>query len=291
MTVAHELGHNLGVWHASSDTNNDGTQDNEYGDNSCLMGNAKNWRGMNAPHRVALNWIDTSNVLEFEGKCSESGIYTLSSLHVAPRPGAGAITNVILFPRSGGGDYYVSLRGSEGYDTHLGPLWSDKVTVHYHFEHTTIRQTNSQLVTLVTAGSEWTDEGHVAISLIEQDPNDKSSVRIGLDFCGDPAQFRDWGALLEEERKANPSSPAADPSSTTADPSITTADPSSTAADTTTAATTTLTITPVTTEKTTTMTSVSSASATHLARAPQPQRYTPCASRSRFCRSPIQLLA
>lgn len=59
MTLAHELGHNLGMWHSASDLNNDGIQDAEYGDNSCIMGNAKNWRGINAPHRMCVFYFPT----------------------------------------------------------------------------------------------------------------------------------------------------------------------------------------------------------------------------------------
>ena len=113
-----------------------GNQDAEYGDNSCIMGNAKNWRGINAPHRMILNWIDFKHYNEMSGMCSESSIITLTSLHVAPpiitpvlQPSADGSaasgqhqeeqlslvhTSVIMFPKHGGGSYYVSFRASKG---------------------------------------------------------------------------------------------------------------------------------------------------------------------------------
>ena len=84
LTLAHERGHNLGIWHSSTDTNDDGNQDSEYGDNSCIMGNAKNWRGLNAPHRLALNWIEDANVKTLDGTCESSGIFNLAALSRVP---------------------------------------------------------------------------------------------------------------------------------------------------------------------------------------------------------------
>ena len=158
---------------------NTGEQDAEYGDNSCIMGNAKNWRGINAPHRMVLNWINPSNYRELAGACSDSLLFTLTSLHILPpdpeQPelqtpallqSPQALTQVIMFPRHGGGTYYVSLRASAGYDSTLSFLWADKVTVHYHLDHSTNRQTNSQLVTVLAPGMQWGDaeSGVVVVS-------------------------------------------------------------------------------------------------------------------------------
>lgn len=55
--LAHELGHNLGMGHSSTDWNNNGTIDDEYGDASCVMGNS-GYRQINAPHRDQLHWYD-----------------------------------------------------------------------------------------------------------------------------------------------------------------------------------------------------------------------------------------
>ena len=83
MTLAHELGHNLGMWHSASDLNNDGIQDAEYGDNSCIMGNAKNWRGINAPHRMCVFYFPTSGGTFFlGGVCVWGGGGGLTLVHM-----------------------------------------------------------------------------------------------------------------------------------------------------------------------------------------------------------------
>ncbi len=50
-TSAHELGHSLGMNHASVDVDNDGQIDDEYGDTSCNMGADEMLKRYNAPHR------------------------------------------------------------------------------------------------------------------------------------------------------------------------------------------------------------------------------------------------
>lgn len=55
---AHELGHLLGMGHASTDNNDDGTIDCEYCDTSCNMGNnVSSLKAYNAPQRLERGWI------------------------------------------------------------------------------------------------------------------------------------------------------------------------------------------------------------------------------------------
>ena len=56
----HELGHNFGFTHSSTDTNN-GVVDYEYGDNTCYMGNTTGWKRYNALHRWSNGWIPRAN--------------------------------------------------------------------------------------------------------------------------------------------------------------------------------------------------------------------------------------
>ena len=60
--LAHELGHNLGLGDAATDTNNDGGKESSYGDGSAVMGYNVYWKELNAPNRRRLGWIPDAAV-------------------------------------------------------------------------------------------------------------------------------------------------------------------------------------------------------------------------------------
>ncbi len=68
-TIAHELGHNLGLGHASADTTDTGANVQEYGDPSDVMGSAWNILGFNLPHSVLLGFttVNTFPVQDLQG--------------------------------------------------------------------------------------------------------------------------------------------------------------------------------------------------------------------------------
>merc|ERR1719230_1075133 len=70
--LAHELGHNIGMWHAAADWNNDGRQDSEYGDKTSFMGQA-HVVPVNALQRKKMGWIPSSEVIDLDA-CSTSEI-------------------------------------------------------------------------------------------------------------------------------------------------------------------------------------------------------------------------
>ena len=119
---AHEIGHNLGMWHASTDANNDGTLDSEYCDTSDFMGYATgSMRTLNSAHKVQMGWAGGTRLVDG----SQGGTFTVSSLALAA---AGSPQVVKVRPNSGD-PYYLSLRTGVGYDatmpsasTYLGKL-------------------------------------------------------------------------------------------------------------------------------------------------------------------------
>ena len=86
-TLAHELGHNLGLWHAGTDAGDDGGEDTSYGDKSCFMGSDYAWRSLNAPHRRDLGWLQESAIVELQRTCyATPQSVLLSSLSTPVRP-------------------------------------------------------------------------------------------------------------------------------------------------------------------------------------------------------------
>ena len=119
----HEIGHNLGLWHASTDTNNDGTLDCEYCDTSSFMGYATGaMRTLNGPHKVQMGWASGSRLVDG----SKGGTFTVSSLALAQ---AGSPQVVKVVPNSGA-PYYLSFRTGVGYDTATPSSYLNKLNVH-----------------------------------------------------------------------------------------------------------------------------------------------------------------
>ena len=122
---AHEIGHNLGMWHASTDTNNDGTLDCEYCDTSDFMGYAtSSLRTQNGPHKVQMGWASGARVVDG----SQGGTFTVSSLALT----AAGSPQVIRVRPNSGDPYYLSLRTGVGYDAGMpsSATYLNKVNIH-----------------------------------------------------------------------------------------------------------------------------------------------------------------
>ena len=110
-TVFHELGHTMGLQHAT-------TPDNEYGDGSCAMGGCCNVRCFNAPQASNLNWV--------------SVLYDLSSLAVGDVKTVtipsymSTNVNYVKFK-----SYYFSFRTQENIDIGMRPQYINKLSVHF----------------------------------------------------------------------------------------------------------------------------------------------------------------
>jgi hypothetical protein len=152
VTLAHELGHNLGLWHAGTDVGDDGGEDTSYGDKSCFMGSDYAWRSLNAPHRRDLGWLQESAIQELPRVCTGGTGTTvlLSSLSLPDTALATDEIKVVRFTRSayGGGEYILSLRTAVGYDATMPPSFLNQLSVHY----VSPNLPNSQLVATVAPG-------------------------------------------------------------------------------------------------------------------------------------------
>lgn len=124
---AHELGHNLGLWHASTDANNDGLLDSEYGDLSDVMGiGGVGWRQHNGPHKERLGWLPAGQVI---GPEEAGSTVALAALETDPL--ATAWPQLLRWPGAGGeAPYYLSYRTRVGYDDALHAGWIGGVSIH-----------------------------------------------------------------------------------------------------------------------------------------------------------------
>ena len=116
----HEIGHNLGMQHAASDSDGNGTADNEYGDGSDVMGCCGPYHP-NAPHKAQMGWLPPDKVVDLE---PGSHFLRLAPIEADPAD--------TLDPQAlrALGFYYVSTRKAMGFDAGLPASYVDRVSIH-----------------------------------------------------------------------------------------------------------------------------------------------------------------
>lgn len=115
---AHELGHNLGLNHASTSTS-------EYGDTSDFMGASNgSLSQLNGPHQVQMGWRPADQFKTIDS----GGTYDIAPLEhdavsaVAPQ--------VLRVAAESGADYYLSYRQPIGFDSSLPSSLTQRLQVH-----------------------------------------------------------------------------------------------------------------------------------------------------------------
>lgn len=135
----HEVGHNLGMGHSSTDVDNNGAIDStcsywgtsysggEYCDRSDFMGiGGDGKRHNNGPHKLQMGWVPLGKIVD-----TSSGTYTLAPL--GTDPSATADAQLLRVARSAGGQYYVSYRTNAApYEDNLRTEYQQKTFVHTH---------------------------------------------------------------------------------------------------------------------------------------------------------------
>ncbi len=172
---AHEIGHNLGFGHASTDFNNDGMIDLEYGDRSDFMGyGGVGWRGLNGAHEAQSNWFRGTWVTDANPWGIEGHLLTplqegrFGSIH----------PQVLKFTKlsSPGTSYYVSYRQAQSYDSDLLPEFVDRVAIHTYRENQGYQRT--LLVRTLGDGDIFEDpENQITIRMVSHDSS-TASVEI-----------------------------------------------------------------------------------------------------------------
>lgn len=117
----HELGHNLGMHHAS-------TVSSEYGDVSDIMGySGRGLRHVNAAHMDQMGWVFPDNILS----SPSAGIYDIVPLELDTFDPATPQMIKIAKPDTNE-TYYFSYRQPIGYDADLSSTYLTGVNVHRH---------------------------------------------------------------------------------------------------------------------------------------------------------------
>lgn len=138
-TYVHELGHNLGMEHAGTDLDNNGSIDDEYGDASCSMGSGRfGWRQFNAPHKIQMGWVPWERTVAV----TESGVHEVALLELDPAAASPpppsptqALRVQIPYLKTGKWsqehyEYFISFRAPLGYDANLQPEFHWRTSVH-----------------------------------------------------------------------------------------------------------------------------------------------------------------
>jgi hypothetical protein len=116
---AHELGHNLGMHHASTPTS-------EYGDTSDIMGySGFGLRQLNAPHQEQMGWRAAEKIFAV----TESGLYDIAPLEIEDQQALAPQALKIAKPDTDE-YYYLSYRKKIGFDNNLPSQYPDRLNVH-----------------------------------------------------------------------------------------------------------------------------------------------------------------
>jgi hypothetical protein len=181
---AHELGHNLGMNHASTDPGDTGQidhsqRDSEYGDCSDVMGNLGlggcGFMGnFNGPHNVQMGWIGADKIVE----TSANGVFVLAPLSVSPLfPGAPMI---LKLPKPGTQDsYYFSYRLADELDSALSDTYADRISVHRYPGG----EANTAFITSLTDGTSFTRPDGVTVTQLG---HDDQSATVEVAFTCEP---------------------------------------------------------------------------------------------------------
>jgi PKD repeat protein len=128
--VIHELGHNFGFGHARFDTNNDGSSDCEYCDNSDMMGGSRNWMKFNAVHFNYQGWWDTVTY-DIDTIVPSSTEQEFDLIPVDEEAGPWPGLRAVKTPRTASTNYFFSFRQQTGHYNNVSSSYTTGVKIHW----------------------------------------------------------------------------------------------------------------------------------------------------------------
>ena len=181
---AHELGHNLGMYHASFDVDGNGAVDascpwgawsggGEYCDDSDFMGISTNvWRQTNGPHKNQMGWLPAGDVVTV----SSSGTFALAPLETDPAATGLPLLLRVARPVSGG-FYDLSYRRGVGFDANMRANYANRTSIH------TAPGGNTLLVKFIGDGEVFADATNGVT--ITQVSHDATAAQLAVSMsCG-----------------------------------------------------------------------------------------------------------
>ncbi|MCB0331086.1 MAG: hypothetical protein KDD70_15565, partial [Bdellovibrionales bacterium] len=195
----HELGHNLGVDHASTDLDNDGVIDDEYGDTSCPMGTASaGFRHFNVPHKFTLGWLPG----ELATGISADGFVTVAAAEQALADDSSSIRAVRVFVNPAQpalGRYYFSFRAAlDDFSSALKSPYLNKLNV--HLSRDLVGKTS--YLSSLGVDQSWTDERGRRVTLSDFDG---AAATVWVSPTGtEQPKFAVSGVVAEKNGKSIP---------------------------------------------------------------------------------------
>jgi hypothetical protein len=177
--MEHEIGHNLGLWHAGLYECADGASSPsclvDYGDPADVMGGTDPDRGYSAEHKHMLGWIPESEV-----QTLTSGTHDIA-LTASENPLVAGSTQLIHVRSPDGTLYAVDRRSSVGYDSGLSGVWIRQVAY--------VNTDDTQLVrgSALAAGQTFTDPASAVTIKTLTDSGPTATVRVCVGPCDVPA--------------------------------------------------------------------------------------------------------
>jgi hypothetical protein len=171
--MEHEIGHNLGLWHAGAYSCASASQGclSEYGDPTDVMGTPYFNRGYNAEHKRRLGWLPS-----WEVRAVAKGTKTIA-LTASTNPLVAGSIQLIRLRATDGTVYAIDRRASVGYDTGLSGVWIRRVSATSTVSTALVRST------ALGPGMTYNDPVHRVTIKTLTDSGPKAMVRVCVGPC------------------------------------------------------------------------------------------------------------